>query len=189
MPDGQFFTVSQMKRLNLFDDIPYKIVKEYKDDDNVDVEWITWWLGGPNRVGGPSRKESTFSFKLNNRRYEVVKEYGAWSAYDIRHNEVFKEILDSDDEADATTIQALVRGVLTRRKIQATTIQALTRGVLTRRQMDRKAIDATTIQALARGVLTRKKMQMDRKAIERLLFKHCHEMNSLALKLQAYRKV
>jgi len=109
-----------MKWLNLFDDVPYKFVKEYNDDDDVEVDIEDIEFTGLNRC------ETHFTFRLsinggmpvcNNRRFIVVKEYDSSSAYAAFMSDLWEDEYDEEEHENATTIQALARGVLTRRKI------------------------------------------------------------------------
>ena len=114
--------ISSMKYLDLFDDIPYKFIKSYHDDDDVEVDIKD--MGGNNY----NRCTTKFTFELkinvsggcmpiwNNMEFTVVKEYDSTSPYALH---IIENLWEEEDEDDicARTIQALARGVLTRRNI------------------------------------------------------------------------
>ena len=113
--------ISHMKHDNLLDDIPYKFVKEYKDDDEVlvDMQDIS--------EGRYSLCKAQFTFTLrinvsggcmpiwNNRTFIVVKEDPSEALYMC---DLWEYEYDEEEHKGATTIQALARGVITRRVIK-----------------------------------------------------------------------
>ena len=122
-------TISQMKWLQLFEGIPYNYVKDYNDDYvmKLDIEDVIEYEDDSEDEGGYNvcKKDFTFTLRVNvnnvsggcmplwmNQQYFIIKEYREWSAYDI----FIRKLLEDVDKY-ATTIQALARGVLTRRKI------------------------------------------------------------------------
>ena len=112
--------ISQMKWLNLFDDIPYKYIKGYHDDDDMEVYIKD--IGGHNY----NKCKTKFTFDLaadtGSLRYKVVKEYDSSSNYAMYMLDLWTE--EDEDERCAKVIQALARGVLTRRKIHFALLSA-----------------------------------------------------------------
>ena len=112
--------VSQMKWFDLFDDIPYKYLKNLHDDDDMEVEI--------KDIRGHSytRCRTRFTFELETnrhiRQFEVVKEYNGSSRFAMCLTNFW--IGEDEDERCAKVIQALARGVLIRRKIHFALLSA-----------------------------------------------------------------
>jgi len=136
-----YLTIGQMKYLNLFDEIPYKFVKELNDDtDVVDVDIED--MSGDGYPSNRCKHKFTFSLRTNvsggslplwsDREYIVVQEYYASSRYALYMSNLLREYdIDFDDEEyeNASTIQAMVRGVNTRKRLRnIPKVQALYRG-------------------------------------------------------------
>ena len=100
--------VSQMEELDLFDDIPYKYIKDIIKDDDDDIKVVIEGIDC-DRVGWCKTR---FTFELNinvsggcipimvDKKFVVEKEYNNSSAYALMMLELRDDYYGDDDDDD-----------------------------------------------------------------------------------------
>jgi hypothetical protein len=103
MPYAEYLTIADLKFLDLLDDVEYKFIKVYDDDDDieVDIESVNSYTDGKYPNGCCHTK---FVFTLEEKRFKIkidkTLHYTPNSAFALFIGNLYQEDYNEDEEDD-----------------------------------------------------------------------------------------